>query len=406
MQPSNGEPGSDRSAVKDQLLHVHDEATFVAQLEQKSSFPFVLYGLIALNIAVWLQGVARFSPGQYVDWTPSALTLLDWGANASYPVLEDGQYWRLLTATFEHANFGHLFGNMLVLWIFGRYTSRWYGNLQFGLIYLGSALFGSSLSLHYSAFEGISVGASGAVFGVLAAVVVGVLEHRNRVPNGVFWRMMASQGAYLVYSVWQGLSVPHVDNAAHIGGVLAGGLMAWMMVEKIEPNTTLTQRRKARVKAISAVGTGFAALLMLATSPPYDLHKVLREQVLIDQVWDRVRSIETAAANDALDTNVSPQQLATAVRVKYLPGLQQCEMDFLALPLSADNPRTAVAELMLNFVREEMSYWSLMLLSTDLPAGLESTALEEQAKIHVRLRNQTLGKLRDAGWADGMQDAI
>ena len=406
MQSGNGDASTSPEAATDPQFPVHDEATFVAQLEQKSSFPFVLYGLIALNIAVWLQGVGRFSPGQYLDWNPSALMLVEWGANASYPVLREGQYWRLLTATFEHGNIDHLFGNMLVLWIFGRYTSRWYGNLQFGLIYLGSALFGSALSLHYSAFEGVSVGASGAVFGVMAAVVVGVLEHRNRVPDGVFWRMMATQGAYLVYSVWQGLSSPHVDNAAHIGGVLAGGLMAWMMVEKIEPDTTLAQRRKARVKAMTAISTGFAVLLMVATSPPYDLQKVLREQVLIDQVWDRVRNIETAAANDVLDKNVSPEQLATALREKYLPELKQCEMEFLALPLSADNPRTAVAQLMLNFVREEMSYWSLMLLSTDLPAGLESTALEEQAKIHMRLRNQTLGKLRDAGWADGMHDAI
>ena len=145
-------------------------------------------------------------------------------------VLEHGEVWRLLTATFLHGSVDHLIGNCLVLWIVGMACEHAVGRTRTGLIYFAAALGGSLLSLAMS--PGPSVGASGAVFGLSAAVVAFLYKYQR-----LFFLRDKRIGFVLgLWSLWQlgiGFLTPLVDNAAHLGGLLAGAALVLLMRPRV-----------------------------------------------------------------------------------------------------------------------------------------------------------------------------
>ncbi len=123
-----------------------------------------LYAMIALNVGIWLFTLTH---GATLDATAPA-KLVDWGGNAAV-LVQEGQWWRLLTATFLHSSLRHIGANMLVLFLLGKHVERFYGTRGFLLIYLGAGLAGSALSLHFGAQTAVSVGASDAPCSAWAA---------------------------------------------------------------------------------------------------------------------------------------------------------------------------------------------------------------------------------------------
>jgi rhomboid protease GluP len=134
-----------------------------------------------------------------------------------------GQYWRLVSATFLHGSFEHLVANVVALLILGMVAEHAFGRGQFALLYLGSGVAGSLLSLLTS--PGPSVGASGAIFGLQGAAIVLFRRHRDRL-------LLRDRRIGFVLLVWALLSIaggvfsPYIDNGAHVGGALAGALIA------------------------------------------------------------------------------------------------------------------------------------------------------------------------------------
>lgn len=137
--------------------------------------------------------------------------------------VEAGEYWRLLSATLLHGSAQHLIGNGVALFILGMVCEHAYGRRQFVLLWIGSALSGSVLSLFVTG--GPSVGASGAIFGLQAAAIVLFRRYgdhllvRDR-------RIGVVLIAWAVYSIATGLTSPFIDNGAHIGGAIGGALIA------------------------------------------------------------------------------------------------------------------------------------------------------------------------------------
>ncbi|WP_033820435.1 rhomboid family intramembrane serine protease, partial [Kitasatospora sp. MBT63] len=127
------------------------------------------------------------------------------------------QWYRLLTAMFVHAGFAHLATNMVSLLVLGPPLERALGRGRFLGLYLLSGLAGNALAFLVSGGALYSVGASGAIFGLLGATVV--LVHRNRAPMGPVV-------ALLVFNLVVTFSLSWIDWRAHIGGLVAGGVMA------------------------------------------------------------------------------------------------------------------------------------------------------------------------------------
>jgi membrane associated rhomboid family serine protease len=144
----------------------------------------------------------------------------------------DGEYWRLLTAAFLHGGFLHLALNMYALYLFGPPLEAALGRVRFLALYLLSALGGSAASYAFSAPNQPSLGASGAVFGLLGAFFI-VNRRLGRDTSGLLV-LVAINFAF-------GFLAPNIDWRAHLGGLIAGGLVAAAFVYAPTPRRTLVQ---------------------------------------------------------------------------------------------------------------------------------------------------------------------
>lgn len=151
--------------------------------------------------------------------------MLKWGA--AYPplIIENREIYRLFTSMFLHFGIEHLINNMLVLFVLGSRLERVIDHLKFALVYLLGGLAGNLISLWMELRQmdwAVSAGASGAVFAVMGAMLFVVLRNRGRIAD-----LSARQILIMaVFSLYFGFASSGVDNAAHLGGLLAGFLLA------------------------------------------------------------------------------------------------------------------------------------------------------------------------------------
>ena len=184
-----------------------------------SQYPgLITYALIIINVIVF--AISSLYP-----------SLLDDGGQYNQLVLQ-GQYWRLFTAMFLHLNIIHIGFNMLSLFFVGRAVEVFYGKWRYLVLYLLSGIAGGILFLFTSGPSGAAVGASGAIFGVFGAL--GVFYIVNRKSLGAYGR-----GAIGNWLFWIGLNLvfglTNTDIAltAHIGGLVAGMLLAFVLVPRL-----------------------------------------------------------------------------------------------------------------------------------------------------------------------------
>jgi membrane associated rhomboid family serine protease len=180
-----------------------------------SDEPSLTYILIGINV---LAGIGSLLGGGGA--TTSSLTQ-DGGLSAHF--IADGEYYRLITAGFLHAGLFHLLTNMLSLWILGTMIEPAIGHWRFGLIYFVSLLCGSFGALLLSPDE-LTVGASGAIFGLLAAASV-VAWNRG------FNLMESGLGVWIGLNLLITFTVPNISIGGHVGGLVGGGLTALLLVE-------------------------------------------------------------------------------------------------------------------------------------------------------------------------------
>src|SRR6266704_3569405 len=150
--------------------------------------------------------------------------LVAYGAKYNDAIVE-GQYWRFITPIFLHANILHVSLNLLNLVILGIFVERIFGHLRFLLIYLVTGVI-SVIASFYFAPQEISVGASGAIFGLVGAYSLFVFIHRKAFRHGgipaLSWLVLI-----IGINLGIGLIIPNVDNYAHIGGFLSGCILGW-----------------------------------------------------------------------------------------------------------------------------------------------------------------------------------
>jgi rhomboid protease GluP len=139
--------------------------------------------------------------------------------------LAAGEAWRLVTPLFLHAGLLHIGVNMYSLWALGPAVERFFGRVRFLIVYLLSGICGVLLSLIMS--PNASVGASGAIFGLLGALATFLYLHR-----AIFGQLGAMQLRQLVFvtliNLGMGLT-PGIDNWGHVGGLVAGVALAWFL---------------------------------------------------------------------------------------------------------------------------------------------------------------------------------
>lgn len=202
----------------------------------------VVLALIALNVLLYV--IVGLSGAGWMDANGKAL--IEWGSNFG-PLTSDGQWWRLFTAMFLHGGLVHLGVNMITLADVGSACERQYGHVRFLLLYVLAGLAGSAASVWWNPWVN-SVGASGAIFGVLGALLVFMLDPRNGVPAAALKIHLTSMAVFIVYGLATGFAGSGIDNQAHIGGLIGGAIAGWALMPG------------ARGAARAIVGVGIIAL--------------------------------------------------------------------------------------------------------------------------------------------------
>ena len=149
---------------------------------------------------------------------------------AAYPplILEEGETYRLFTCMFLHFGIYHIANNMLVLFVLGQRLEPVLGKVKFILVYLLGGLGGNIFSLLMEtnkAEYAVSAGASGAVFAVMGAMLYVVIRSRGRIQDISVRQMMIMAG----FSLYFGFTSTGVDNAAHVGGLVCGFILAALL---------------------------------------------------------------------------------------------------------------------------------------------------------------------------------
>lgn len=185
----------------------------------------VTYLLIAINVLLFI----------LLEWnggSRNATVLVEFGARFT-PLIREGQYWRLLTNIFLHAGYLHILFNMYGLFNLGSVLERLYGPTRFLFLYLCSGIAGSVIS--WLATQSLSVGASGAVFGVAGVMVVYGFKHKSTIPQEMTSSFGKGALPFIALNLYLGFSHPQIDNYAHIGGLLAGMLLSALMNPAEDP---------------------------------------------------------------------------------------------------------------------------------------------------------------------------
>ncbi len=190
----------------------------------KPKKPSVTYALILINVLVFL-AMYLFGNG-----SEDNLTLLRFGANNRTLVLQFHQYYRLLTSSFVHIGLLHLFVNMYSLFVIGSQIENFFGKIKYLFIYLGSAVFGSLLSICFS--NSISAGASGAIFGLLGSMLYFGYHYRLFLGNTLYSQIIP----VILLNLALGFLTTGIDNACHIGGLIGGIFISMICGLKYKSN--------------------------------------------------------------------------------------------------------------------------------------------------------------------------
>jgi membrane associated rhomboid family serine protease len=193
---------------------------------------FITNIIIAINIIIFI-AMAIASAGNAI-MEPESELLINWGANY-LPLINLGQYWRLFTCMFLHIGIMHLTVNMYSLFSLGEAVEHIFGKKLYILAYITSGLIASILSLWYNGIN-VSAGASGALFGLIGLLIaiactnIFAKEHKA----GILKNLLIT----VAINIGIGFSSSRIDNAAHIGGLIAGLIIGLICYRAIKSNFT------------------------------------------------------------------------------------------------------------------------------------------------------------------------
>lgn len=202
-----------------------------ALFQRPVTFTFIF---LFLNVAVFL--LTTWAGGSQNN---SVLIMFGAKFNA---LINQGEWWRFVAPVFLHGGVPHLLMNMYGLWILGPYVERLYGSAKFVVFWIVSGIAGvvaSYLSVQPDLYasgivaqfifkpqDAVSVGASGALFGLIGVLFVFGIKYRHELPDGFKQAFGTGMLPTILLNVFIGFIIPVIDNAAHLGGLFAGAVLA------------------------------------------------------------------------------------------------------------------------------------------------------------------------------------
>lgn len=202
--------------VTDNINKKNDKRNKIAEKIFSYKQPIVTYIIMAICIILFI--LMELSGG-----STNSQTLLKYGANLDV-LVKNGEYYRLFTCIFLHIGIMHLLCNMYSLYIIGREVENLFGKIKYIIIFILSGIFGSIMSLAFT-HNTISAGASGAIFGLLGALLYFGMHYRTYLGEAIKRSIIP----IIVVNLIIGFFAEGIDLAAHIGGLVGGILLAMMV---------------------------------------------------------------------------------------------------------------------------------------------------------------------------------
>lgn len=202
--------------VTDNINKKNEKRNKIAEKIFSYKQPIVTYIIMAICIILFI--LMELSGG-----STNSQTLLKYGANLDV-LVKNGEYYRLFTCIFLHIGIMHLLCNMYSLYIIGREVENLFGKIKYIIIFILSGIFGSIMSLAFT-HNTISAGASGAIFGLLGALLYFGMHYRTYLGETIKRSIIP----IIVVNLIIGFFAEGIDLAAHIGGLVGGVLVAMMV---------------------------------------------------------------------------------------------------------------------------------------------------------------------------------
>ncbi len=189
-------------------------------MEERPPIPVITYALTAINVLVFLL-MLRAGHGDVSNVAEM------FGAKVN-SLIQQGQWWRFLTPVFLHGSLIHIISNSLSLVWFGSSIERLYGPRKYLLIYLLAGIAGNIAS--YIHMPGLSLGASGAIFGLIGAGLTFPIRFRSLLPKEAPQQILGQILPIAAINLYIGFTLPGIDNWAHMGGLAGGAIVALFLL--------------------------------------------------------------------------------------------------------------------------------------------------------------------------------
>lgn len=352
-------------------------AKYQAQLQLLDRGDFVTKALVAANFLVF--GVTGLAGAGF--FVPNAEVLVAWGTNFG-PLTTDGQWWRLLTSLFLHFGVFHLALNMWALYVGGRLAERLFGSRAFALIYFVSGLAGSLASLLWNPTVN-SAGASGAIFGVYGAMLAFFLRKHSAIPASTISEQRWSGITFIGFNLVNGLSHAGIDNAAHIGGLIAGLSMGLVLARPIEAEAraqvnAASLYMRGGITAVALIGLLFLAFRFSPANNAADqrFRRDLRQMA-------KSEAIARKAAGEAIgqfrEHQITGTEFAARLENDVVPRWVMIQKSFQRDQVADDSQLKPLWELLNDYSESRLE--AFQLYASGGRSGKKTDIAKAQAKI-------------------------
>jgi rhomboid protease GluP len=286
----------------------------------------IAYTLFALNILIFV--LMELAGGSTSPLISEAF------GNKSNPQIDNGEVWRFVTPIFLHIGILHLAFNSYALWIVGPQVEKLYGSARFLLLYVLTGVGGVAASYWYHPYDP-SAGASGAIFGLFGVLLIFSFRYRKTVP--AFFTKALGKGILLTIGINLviGYMIPQVDNAAHIGGLVSGMLLAAVVPFQKPGETTGPAFKVVQAALVGVIALCFFAVATRYNGPSPSLQNLMRGfrganvspsggflQAINAGQQAFTKSEDTLEAGDIRDLSHTRKELSGAIALlQHVPSL-------------------------------------------------------------------------------------
>jgi rhomboid protease GluP len=387
--------------LKDAATHRRPECdAFRDAIRARTRWALVTPALIAMNVTivvVMLRGAAALS---------DPVTLVGWGANFG-PRTTNGEWWRLVASMFVHSGMLHLLVNIVALLQIGLILERLVGRLAFAAVYITAGTFASlvNLSAHPLA---VSVGASGAIFGLygllLASLIWGLLRRSAvTIPLHTLKRLGPAAAVFILYSMANdGLAI-----SAELTGLVAGflwGVVLWGLVL-----ASGASDRKPQGRWVAAAMAATIVIAVASAVPLRGIADVKPEMERVVALEDRTARAYATAADGFRKGRITAEALARLIDRTIMPELQAADARVRALDRVPDEHQRLVADAQ-EYLRLRYESWRLRAeglrqMNVPPPREVGRTDLASDARWRLRAEAQHRTNGLTLGKAEGTERA-